>query len=351
MRNFLIAGWLLAFIIAGCSPAIPAVSSPVPPAEERTRIPTPGVEINQNPPPCGEADLIYHTRIRMMILVNCVTDPSKATLLTLWGWDGTHWQKLTQDGPPGRILGGAAYDDVRDVLVLYGGRAVELGKCSQETWEWDGAFWEQINALPPTACDHVKMVYDASIQRSVLFSGLDPSEKVVDETWAWNGASWKLLSEDGPASRGHFGFVYNRREKRTLLYGGYTGGVSDEFWMWKDNAWEQIDGPGPGALSHFGMTVDTDAGALYLFGGARSDATFSSLTDKTWVLKDGLWEELHLGSSPSARGGAALGYDPRRKRVVLYGGFDSSGNQLSDTWEWDGKSWSCMGNCPQLEIQ
>ena len=53
-----------------------------------------------------------------MLLVNCVANPGKATWLTLWSWDGTRWEKVTQDGPPGCILGGAAYDDLMDVLVL-----------------------------------------------------------------------------------------------------------------------------------------------------------------------------------------------------------------------------------------
>ncbi|HJS17175.1 MAG TPA: hypothetical protein VJ785_00395 [Anaerolineales bacterium] len=76
-----------------------------------------------------------------MLLVNCVTDPSQETPLMIWGWDGAQWQRVTQGGPPGRILGGAAYDEKRNVLVLYGGRAVELETCSQETWEWDGQSW------------------------------------------------------------------------------------------------------------------------------------------------------------------------------------------------------------------
>ena len=353
MRKILIAGCVFAFVMAGCTErSIRQVAiTAVPPTEVQAQVPRPTVEIDQNPPPCWEADLIYHTRLKKLVLVNCVADPSSAALLTVWSWDGTHWQKVTQDGPPGRILGGAAYDEIRDVLVLYGGRPVELGRCSQETWEWDGEFWEQINASPPTACDHVRMVYDASIQRSILFSGLDPSENLVNETWSWDGRKWKLLTEEGPQSRGHFGFVYDPSQRRTLLYGGYASSVSDEFWLWKDKTWEQIDVPGPGPLSHFGITLDTEASALYIFGGATSDSTFSSLTNETWVLKDGRWEELHLASSPSARGGPTLGYDPQRKRVVLYGGFDSGGNDLYDTWEWDGAKWTCLANCQQIEIQ
>ena len=201
------------------------------------------------------------------------------------------------------------------------------------------------NVSPPTACDHVKMVYDSANAVSLLFSGLDPSENPVNETWSWDGQEWKLLSDEGPESRGHFGFVHDPSHEQTLLYGGYTSSPTDEFWVWKEDAWQEIDFPGPGRLSHLGMTYDTEANALYIFGGGTGRSTFSSLTDQTWVLSEGSWRELTTAHSPSERGSPALGYDPLRKRIVLYGGFDASQDQLDDTWEWDGEDWSCLVNC------
>jgi hypothetical protein len=85
--------------------------------------------------------LIYHTQLQQMLLVNCVENSGMKTPHVLWGWDGTQWQKITGGGPPGRILGAAACDEKRNVLVLYGGRSVESRPCSQETWEWDGQNW------------------------------------------------------------------------------------------------------------------------------------------------------------------------------------------------------------------
>ena len=343
MRNILIAGCALAFIVTGCSPATATAVVPTDiPTAIPTLVPTPVVE---NPPPCWGADLIYHTQLQQMLLINCVENPGDASPSIIWGWDGTHWQKVAEGGPPGRILGGAAYDEKRNVLVLYGGRPVELEPCSQETWEWDGQAWTEIDARPPTACDHVKMVYDMANEVSILFSGLDPSENPVNETWSWNGTDWSVLSEEGPESRGHFGFVYDPNHAQTLLYGGYASTVSDEFWVWKDNAWREIDFPGPGTLSHFGMTYDTNVNALYIFGGATSRSTFSSFTDNTWVLMEGSWRELSSENAPSRRGSPAMGYDPVRKRIVLYGGFESRASDLADTWEWDGQGWTCLVNC------
>ena len=116
MRKVLIVGCFLAFVIAGCAPRV-VISAAAPPTREPRALPTPHIELVQNPPPCGEADLIYHTRFKQMLLVNCVGDPATMTLLTIWNWDGTQWHRVTQEGPPARTLGGAAYDDLRDVLV------------------------------------------------------------------------------------------------------------------------------------------------------------------------------------------------------------------------------------------
>ena len=341
MRKILSVAIVLIFPVIGCSPSAPATPAPT---ELPTIVPTPTV-IVENPPPCWGADLIYHPGLQQLLLVNCVADPSRETSLIVWGWDGTRWQRVTEGGPPGRILGGAAYDEKRNVLVLYGGRPVELEKCSQETWEWDGQTWTKKDVAPPTACDHVKMVYDSASGQSLLFSGLDPSENPVNETWSWDGQEWKLPSDEGPESRGHFGFVYDPNHGQTMLYGGYTSAPTDEFWAWKDGTWQQLDFPGPGSLSHLGMTYDLDANALYIFGGATRGSTFSSLTDKTWVLTGGKWWELSPEHSPSKRGSPAMGYDPVRKKIVLYGGNYPDRNELDDTWEWDGQDWSCLVNC------
>ena len=339
MRKILILGCIFIVVTVGCSPSTTTIPT-------ATIAPTvsPTV-IVENPPPCVEADLVYHAQRQQLLLVNCVEDASRENQNIIWGWDGTQWQRVTEGGPPRRILGGAAYDEKRNVLVLYGGRTIDLGKCSQETWEWDGRAWAQKEVQPPTACDHVRMVYDAAMEESILFSGLDSSEKPVNETWSWNGTEWKRLSSEGPESRGHFGYVYDPSHEQILLYGGYASTVTDEFWVWKEDAWQEIDFPGPGPLSHFGMAYDTDANALYIFGGATSKSTFSSLTDKTWVLSGGNWHELSSASSPSKRGSPAMAYDPIRKRIVLYGGFDANRKSLDDTWEWDGQGWNCLVNC------
>lgn len=45
------------------------------------------------------------------------------------------------------------------------------------------------------------------------------------------------------------------------------------------------------------------------------------------------------GVSPPMRQGTSAAYDPDRRVMLLYGGWDSSAGPLSDTWTWDGACW------------
>src|SRR5688572_882165 len=90
MRKILSAGCSFIFIVVGCSPSTPIAITPT---AVPTLVPT---RIVEDPPPCWGADLIYHPQLQQMLLINCVTDPSKETPLTIWGWDGTQWQRVTE---------------------------------------------------------------------------------------------------------------------------------------------------------------------------------------------------------------------------------------------------------------
>ena len=47
-------------------------------------------------------------------------------------------------------------------MVRYGGQPLTGTDCVPQTWEWDGSAWGEVEAAPPTACDHAFMVYDAA---------------------------------------------------------------------------------------------------------------------------------------------------------------------------------------------
>ena len=60
------------------------------------------------------------------------------------------------------------------------------------------------------------------------------------------------------------------------------------------------------------------------------------------------WREASEGNiALGKRRNAAMAFDSNRNVVVLFGGLIRNGSDqfLSDTWEWDGSSWTCVFNC------
>jgi hypothetical protein len=93
------------------------------------------------------------------------------------------------------------------------------------------------------------------------------------------------------------------------------------------------------------MAFDEAHGEVVLFGGNRvlfgRDDEWDTLFADTWVLRGDTWQRRNV-PGPSSRAEAAMAWDPRRRRIVLFGGYvrnPEGRTRLADTWEWDGKSW------------
>jgi len=98
---------------------------------------------------------------------------------------------------------------------------------------------------------------------------------------------------------------------------------------------------GPSCRYHPAMAFDAARRTTVLFGG--TDFSGENLGD-TWLWNGSHWKRVS-DTGPAARAGHALAYDSWRKRVVLFGGsarteHSARPTMLNDTWEWDGKSWS-----------
>lgn len=82
-----------------------------------------------------------------------------------------------------------------------------------------------------------------------------------------------------------------------------------------------------------------------LFGG--SDSSGAVLGD-TWIWQSGCWTKQAPSQSPSARDFAASTYDPALGIVLVYGG-RGGGQFFSDTLAWNGVSWKPLASSgPQL---
>ena len=106
-----------------------------------------------------------------------------------------------------------------------------------------------------------------------------------------------------------------------------------DLWEWNGTAWAAVAGAGPTFSPVQPMTGLGASGGLLLVDGGVIQGTLS-----TWSWQNGTWTRVAT-TGPSLRNGHAVAHDAARNRVVLFGGF-RSGQDFSDTWEWNGTSWS-----------
>ncbi len=320
--------------VAPSATPVPATATTVP----LTAFPTAGAD---EPIPCNAHDLVYHAGLRMVLLANCVHEGAAYTPdpSLLWGWDGAAWRRVGEGGPPGRSLGGVAYDSARDALLMLGGRS--MLEDFTDFWRWDGLAWERLAMPGPGAVsNHFSMVYDPDRDRVVVFGGQDLEERALSETWEWDGQQWVEVASTGPTTLAHYALAYDAARQHVLLLGE---GVN-QLWAWDGSAWRRLSAAGgPGPRGGGRMAFHAGTGQVVVFGGFNY-ATRRPFGD-TWLWDGAAWTE-YTGPGPTARSHHALAYDPVRDRIVLYGGYIPDRPLLNDTWEWDGQAWSCVARCP-----
>lgn len=262
-----------------------------------------------------------------------------------WSWSGTAWSLIVPAGlePQARLDHALAYDVARNRLVATGGRLTYTSVPINETWELGGTTW--VNATPtqttPPRRIDAAAAYDALRERVVLFGGTSLGGK-HDDTWEWNGTSWaevNLLGPRPPARSAH-AMAYNSQTQRVMLFGGDgPSSVLNDVWTWNGALWQNVattGAPPPQRKGH-GVVFDNQNNRLVVFGGSGPTAT---LLSDTWHLTGTAWTDATpAGTSPSPRMDAAMVFDSRRGLTVLFGGRDANA-YLSDTWEWNGTTWS-----------
>jgi hypothetical protein len=198
------------------------------------------------PPPRSGAAMTYDARRGRVVLFGGTRPSGGGELDDTWEWDGRRWQRMTASGatgsPPGRVLGGMAFDEARGRVVLFGGASFTSGRPAPlgDTWEWDGRAWRRIDVTGPGARDHVAMAYSPALRAIVLHGGGTPATGMLGDTWSYDGRAWTRMLDAGPA-RGRHRLVYDPVEHTMLLYGGYDGRRrTSELWALRANAWERL---------------------------------------------------------------------------------------------------------------
>lgn len=263
-----------------------------------------------------------------------------------WTWDGTEWtEQQTTLSPSPRAFPSMAYDRDRGEVLLFGGFAPDVGVDGQ-TWRWtgsDGWFPLTTSTVPP-ARGGAGMAYDERRQVMVMFGGgvdnVDGQLVGIRDTWEFDGDEWnRIETPNRPPASYYPSLIYDLNREVVLLFGtpeAQTAGGSG-LWAYDGNDWTQlIPSLRPSPRDGSAAAYDPVRDEVLFFGGSTND--FAGTSD-TWVLNDGTWRPVDTSDLPLQRYEAAMGWDPVSERIILFGGFDPSAFPLGDTWAFENGDW------------
>ncbi len=246
-----------------------------------------------------------------------------------WEWDGQGWTQRLLDGGPFPATAAAAFDAVRDEVVV-----VALGA----TWTYDGTAWSQrqpATAVPGSG--DVELVFDAVRGEVVAWFGY------AQQTWIWDGVDWRNAAptHHPPAGESRRALVFDSSRGVALAR------VGRQTWQWDGSDWQRVAGGLAIAETVRGHSLcyHPPTGSTLLFGGQTAAGRASSAS-LAW---DGAtWQPAAPGPrgvAPGSRFRAALAYDSARERVVLVGG-QAAGEVLGDCHAYAGDRWLPVPSLP-----
>jgi hypothetical protein len=305
-----------------------------------------------------------------------------------WTYDGASWQKVQGPQPPPREDAQMAYDDNRNVVVLFGGKNVVDGSTFSDTWEWNGTWTQRVASGPdPRSRGLLSASPDGDV---ILVGGTDDAQNFHDvwrydgqwtllapnpfarsqprlgalvpspagglvfvtentndgrqETWQRQDGLWSFVGDtapNAPAVRDNATVAFDSNRNVVVLSFGFIGSsVMNDVWeMNASHVWTQrfTDAPQAGRPSQRQGTTaifDPFSNKLMVLSGVDNNG---NLIDDAW-LYDGAWAPLP-GAHPRPRQFASVAFDPGLNQIVLYGGQDQSGRPLGDTWLRDASGW------------
>jgi N-acetylneuraminic acid mutarotase len=172
----------------------------------------------------------------------------------------------------------------------------------------------------------------------LIFGGAGPIVHQND-LWAYQADtnSWVELTPAAPlpmARTGHTA-VWDATSSRMYVFGGWGGGVRNDLWRYRadTNTWEEITPAGAPPPTRYRHTAIWDAATsqMLVFGG--DDGAGGRFND-LWAYQAGTnsWVALSPGGTlPSQRAGHTAVWDAAGGRMLVFGGFTSSGRR-NDLW-------------------
>jgi len=266
---------------------------------------------------------------------------TKTNYLTFTTGFSQNWRLVTTTvSPPITGEHASAYDSARSRLVLYGGNGAGW-PYANATWEFTGTNWLAITpTATPTARYGAAMAYDSVRGVMILFGGAAADDLALNQTWRYTNTVWNLVTIGGtvPASRTYAAMTAGANGQ-LYLFGGNNGTTHyNDLWRYDNGTWTNL-ASGPPARTLAALAYDSANNRLLLFGGRMGVGT---LLNDLWAFNLGTstWSQLSPSSSPPARMGHTLTYNPATTSMILVGGSGSGNTLLGDTWHYSQNSWT-----------
>jgi len=306
------------------------------------------------------------TRNGTITFTDNASDSPETVSLTGTGMNAVASPTLTVLGPGPRIRHSAALDSATNTMITFGGQNTGINNFNDV---WQSVFFEDTtvhwlpvnpSGTPPAARYGHTGVYDPTNSRLIIFGGalgVSSPGPCQNDMWVLQNAnglggppSWVPLTGSGgpPVARYGHASVYDPNTNSMIVFGGSdcASGLLNDVWVLSNAnglggtpVWTQLS-PGGGAPSGreaSSAIYDPTTNVMVVYGGDQGSST--TLGD-VWVLSHAngtggtpSWTQLFpTGTVPSARTGHSAVYDPANNRMMAFGGVNSAGTVLADTW-------------------
>lgn len=190
------------------------------------------------------------------------------------------------------------------------------------------------------------LVHDPVHHQLVLFGGRALDD--TNETWTLEGDEWtRHTPAHVPDPRAHAYGLWDSARQRVTVFGGNASGQFDRarIWTWDGSDWSSfVPVSNPPPRRDAAVAYDSARDRIVLFGGVVDGSPDVTLAD-TWEFDGTGWRAVTPTTSPGDRGAALMGYDVTHQQMVLVNGYSESlGSGRSDTWTYDGSTWTALTN-------
>jgi hypothetical protein len=169
------------------------------------------------------------------------------------------------------------------------------------------------------------------------------STSYVNDTWEWDGRKWFAPGVTGaPTPRAGGWADYNTSTRTVMLFGGnYYDDILGDLVIYSDlhsfngSAWSTAtNSSGRPLVWNPAMAYDGANNKVVTFAGTDINRT---MHDQAWTWTSAAgWSNPVPATRPPARRTHAMAYDPLRRKVVMFGGVGTNGQNVADIWEFDG---------------